>query len=201
MPSVIRLPGKGAIRHRVYGLYPERRPLEGPRREDPEREAGCGGHLCDLHRLCLRRDECGQFNQSGQPSNDRDHGRGTPLLHGGRDAAGLSRRLCVGEGEVTLAEFLRAVEKKEDLSRVLGLAYLDEKGGFVYTGDRPFIENLDTLPLPAYHLAKMDHPFVELPSEGKAGLVVNFSGVPLGLHVLLGIGLLLKRPGGEGARN
>jgi len=28
--------------------------------------------------------------------------------------------ICVGEGEVTLAEFLRAVEKKEDLSRVLG---------------------------------------------------------------------------------
>jgi len=35
--------------------------------------------------------------------------------------------ICVGEGEVTLAEFLRAVEKKGDLSKVPGLAYLDEK--------------------------------------------------------------------------
>jgi anaerobic magnesium-protoporphyrin IX monomethyl ester cyclase len=83
--------------------------------------------------------------------------------------------ICVGEGEVTLAEFLRAVEKKKDLSHVLGLAYLNEKGGFCYAGDRPFIEDLDTLPMPAYHLAQMEHPFVELPSEGRGGLVVNFS--------------------------
>jgi len=83
--------------------------------------------------------------------------------------------ICVGEGEVTLAEFLRAVEKKGDISKVLGLAYLDAKGEFCYTGDRPFIEDLDTLPMPAYHLAKMEHPFVELPSEGRRGLVVNFS--------------------------
>jgi len=83
--------------------------------------------------------------------------------------------ICVGEGEVTLTQFLRAIEKKDDLSKVLGLAYLDEKGNFIYTGDRPFIEDLDTLPLPAYHLANMEHPYVGLPSEGKRGLVVNFS--------------------------
>ena len=83
--------------------------------------------------------------------------------------------ICVGEGEVTLTEFLRAVEKKEDLSKVLGLAYLNEKGEFVYTGDRPLIDDLDTLPMPAYHLARMEHPYVNLPSEGPRGLVVNFS--------------------------
>ena len=83
--------------------------------------------------------------------------------------------ICVGEGEVTLTEFLRTVEKEEDLSKVLGLAYLNEKGEFIYTGDRPLIEDLDTLPMPAYHLAKMEHPYVNLPSEGPRGLVVNFS--------------------------
>jgi len=57
----------------------------------------------------------------------------------------------------------------------LGLAYLNKKGEFVYTGDRPFIEDLDTLPMPAYHLARMEHPYVSLPSEGRRGLVVNFS--------------------------
>jgi len=82
--------------------------------------------------------------------------------------------ICVGEGEVTLAEFLRALEKKDDLSEVLGLAYLNRDGEFVYTGDRPFIEDLDTLPMPAYHLAKMEHPYVTLPSEGLRGFVVNF---------------------------
>jgi len=45
--------------------------------------------------------------------------------------------ICVGEGEVTLTEFLRTVGKKDDLSKVLGLAYLNEKGEFVYTGERP----------------------------------------------------------------
>jgi len=83
--------------------------------------------------------------------------------------------ICVGEGEVTATEFLRAVEKKEDLSEVLGLAYLNENGDFIYTGDRSFIEDLDILPMPAYHLAEMEHPYVDLPSEGSRGFVVNFS--------------------------
>ena len=29
--------------------------------------------------------------------------------------------------------------------------------------------------MPAYHLARMEHPYVNLPSEGPRGLVVNFS--------------------------
>ena len=83
--------------------------------------------------------------------------------------------ICVGEGELTLTEFLRSVEKREDLSTVRGLAYLNEKKEFVYTGDRPLIEDLDSLPMPAYHLARMEHPYVNIPSEGPRGLVVNFS--------------------------
>jgi anaerobic magnesium-protoporphyrin IX monomethyl ester cyclase len=83
--------------------------------------------------------------------------------------------ICVGEGEVTLTEFLKAVETGGDLSEVLGLAYLNQDGEFVYTGNRPFIEDLDTLPMPAYHLAKMEHPYVNLPSEGSRGFVVNFA--------------------------
>jgi len=83
--------------------------------------------------------------------------------------------ICVGEGEITLHEFLTAVERKMDLSHVLGLAYLDDNDHFVYTGDRPLIEDLDSLPMPAYHLYNMEHPYVGLPSEGKRGFLVNFS--------------------------
>ncbi len=83
--------------------------------------------------------------------------------------------ICVGEGEVTLTDLLRALERKDDFSEVLGLAYLNGEGEFVYTGDRPFIDDLDTLPMPAYHLAKMEHPYVNLPSEGSRGFVVNFA--------------------------
>lgn len=83
--------------------------------------------------------------------------------------------ICVGEGEVTLQEFLGAVEKKKDISKVKGLAYLDKNGKFIYTGERPLIEDLDILPMPAYHLYDMEHPYVGLPSEGKRGFVVNFA--------------------------
>jgi anaerobic magnesium-protoporphyrin IX monomethyl ester cyclase len=83
--------------------------------------------------------------------------------------------ICVGEGEVTLYEFLSAVEEKSDLSQVKGLAYLDGEGRFVFTGHRPFIEDLDSLPMPAYHLYDMEHPYVGLPSEGKRGFLVNFA--------------------------
>ncbi len=89
--------------------------------------------------------------------------------------------ICVGEGEETLREFLEAAEKKQDMLQVRGLAYLDEEGGFVYTGDRPPIQDLDTLPMPAYHLCDMEHPYVGLPSEGTRGFLVNFArGCPHG---------------------
>ena len=83
--------------------------------------------------------------------------------------------VCVGEGEVTLHEFLTAVEKKHDINTVKGLAYLNEAGEFVSTGVRPLIDDLDSLPMPAYHLYDMEHPYVGLPSEGDRGFLVNFA--------------------------
>lgn len=84
--------------------------------------------------------------------------------------------ICVGEGELTAHEFLQAVERKEgDFSHILGLAYLDEKDTFVFTGHRSLIEDLDSLPMPAYHLYDMEHPYIRLPSEGNRSLVANFA--------------------------
>ena len=84
--------------------------------------------------------------------------------------------ICVGEGEITIHEFLEAVKRKEeDFSHILGLAYINHKGEFIYTGDRPLIEDLDTLPMPAYHLYNMEHPYIGLPSEGKRSFLVNFA--------------------------
>lgn len=83
--------------------------------------------------------------------------------------------ICVGEGEITCREFLLAVEQKNDVSQVAGLAYLNEKDRFVFTGPRPLIEDLDALPMPAYHLYNMEHPYVGLPSEGRRGFLVNFA--------------------------
>jgi radical SAM superfamily enzyme YgiQ (UPF0313 family) len=83
--------------------------------------------------------------------------------------------ICVGEGEITLHEFLTCIEKRQDVTTIKGLAFLDEKGAFVFTGNRPFIEDLDTLPMPAYHLYNMEHPYIGLPSESERGFLVNFA--------------------------
>lgn len=62
-----------------------------------------------------------------------------------------------GEGEYTLLELVRAVENKEDLKDVAGLAFHDESdGSLVLTPDRPVIPDLDELPFPAFHLFPME---------------------------------------------
>lgn len=84
--------------------------------------------------------------------------------------------ICMGEGEITTKEFLANIEDgNPDFSHILGLSYRGEDGKVVYTGKRPMIEDLDTLPIPAYHLVDMEHPYVGLPSEGDRAFLVNFA--------------------------
>ena len=59
--------------------------------------------------------------------------------------------IIVGEGEETLRELLPVIRDRAAWDSVRGIAFL--KGGRVhFTGVRPFIEDLDTLPVPARHL-------------------------------------------------
>lgn len=84
--------------------------------------------------------------------------------------------ICMGEGEITSREFLANLEDgNPDFSHIPGLAYRGENGSMVVTPKRPLIEDLDILPLPAYHLVDMEHPYVGLPSEGKRAYLVNFA--------------------------
>lgn len=57
---------------------------------------------------------------------------------------------CVirGEYEITAAEIGKGVP----LDQILGLTWRDETGQIRRNGDRPFIDNLDTIPFPARHL-------------------------------------------------
>ncbi|MEM2911820.1 MAG: radical SAM protein [Candidatus Bathyarchaeia archaeon] len=61
--------------------------------------------------------------------------------------------VIVGEGEKTILELVRAVEKGIPLSTVKGIVYKTYKkssgGKVVYTPPREFIEDLDSLPFPA----------------------------------------------------
>lgn len=55
------------------------------------------------------------------------------------------------EGENTIVEVLRCLADGRDLKSVKGISYR-ENGTCVSTPDRPFIQDLDALPLPARHL-------------------------------------------------
>ncbi len=61
-----------------------------------------------------------------------------------------------GEGEVTFSELVATLQKNDGtFHSVQGISFFSN-GQLVRTPPRPFIENLDSLPLPARHLIHMD---------------------------------------------
>ncbi len=59
-----------------------------------------------------------------------------------------------GEGEVTVAELLEKIHAPEKWQGVRGLVFRD-KGKIITTDQRPLIQDLDDLPMPARHLLPM----------------------------------------------
>lgn len=83
--------------------------------------------------------------------------------------------IVIGEGEITFLELVKEIEKgmkKEDMLRVKGIAFLCGDN-YIQTPPRSFIEDLDALPMPAYHLLLMDRD--KLFELGKYGLGCTFS--------------------------
>jgi len=64
--------------------------------------------------------------------------------------------VCIGEGEETIVELAETLEGKGDLTKVKGIAFRS-KERIVKNPPRPLIENLDSLPFPAWHLLPVDH--------------------------------------------
>ncbi|MCJ7786328.1 MAG: cobalamin-dependent protein [Desulfobacterales bacterium] len=61
-----------------------------------------------------------------------------------------------GEGEITFSELVGALQKEDrTIHPIQGISFLS-KGQRVRTPPRPFVEDLDRLPLPARHLIHMD---------------------------------------------
>ncbi len=58
-----------------------------------------------------------------------------------------------GEGELTLVELIKTLNKKEKIDKVKGISFRNKKN-IIHTPARPLIKNLDNLPYPAYHLLK-----------------------------------------------
>jgi len=73
--------------------------------------------------------------------------------------------IVIGEGEETFCELVGYLEtNEEDLSNIKGITF-KRKNKVIFTGQRPLIQNLDALPMPARHLTKKKMPFI-LASRG-----------------------------------
>ena len=59
------------------------------------------------------------------------------------------------EGENTILELMQNLEAGKNFSDVLGITYRKD-GKIVKNADRPYIEDLDSLPFPAHHLWPLD---------------------------------------------
>ncbi|MFC1804605.1 B12-binding domain-containing radical SAM protein [Candidatus Omnitrophota bacterium] len=65
--------------------------------------------------------------------------------------------VVLGEGEITMVDACRRLEKNNDLSGVKGVYYQDRVSGRIYKNQRrDFIDDLDLLPPPAWHLLPME---------------------------------------------
>ena len=60
------------------------------------------------------------------------------------------------EGELTFIDLLDKLQTQSSLNNVLGITYRSE-AKIVHNEDRPFIEDLDTLPFPAHHLFPLEN--------------------------------------------
>lgn len=82
--------------------------------------------------------------------------------------------ICViGEGEETFLEIC----KNSDYSQIKGIAYKKENK-IVFTEERPFIQNLDEIPFPAYDLLNMNNYSDHLITRQKAMSIMTGRGCP-----------------------
>ena len=74
------------------------------------------------------------------------------------------------EPEITIREFVKSLEGEGALEKVSGITFRNAAGEIVSNPSRPFFEDLDRLPLPAWHLLDLDR--YRLPLKGKRFLMV-----------------------------
>lgn len=93
-----------------------------------------------------------QINPEIQTALIGPHGTTSPVEMIGRSQA--VDAVVRGEPEMTTREWINAVAGGSDVSAVQGLT-LRRNGDILHTPERPYMEDLDVLPLPAYQLFPM----------------------------------------------
>jgi len=101
---------------------------------------------------------------------------GRPIVVGGPHVTVAARKVMedhpqidfviVAEGEISMPRLVHAIENnhREEFKTIPGLCWRDENGAIQLNPSEP-IRDLDTLPLPAYHLVDIEHLF-ELQRRG-----------------------------------
>ncbi|MBF0520605.1 MAG: cobalamin-dependent protein [Nitrospirae bacterium] len=79
----------------------------------------------------------------------------------------------VGEGEATVLELLNALYEGRPVADIKGIVYRDTNGKLLNTGRREYIQDLDTLPYPAFDLISDINLYKPPPSNYKTLPVVN----------------------------
>ncbi|MCP4760679.1 MAG: radical SAM protein [archaeon] len=65
--------------------------------------------------------------------------------------------VVLGEGEETIVDLIDAFENERSVFKIDGLSYRDKEGRIHTNPKTKFIQNLDTIPMPAYHLFDMEN--------------------------------------------
>ena len=80
--------------------------------------------------------------------------------------------IVIGEGENTIVELLEVVSNKRSLDNIKGIAFMDGDN-IKINEDRPLIENIDTIPFPAYHLFPIYfYRLIRMPNANKMDFVL-----------------------------
>jgi anaerobic magnesium-protoporphyrin IX monomethyl ester cyclase len=83
-----------------------------------------------------------------------------------------------GEGDLTFPELCKAIQGKRNFVDVKGISFM-HNGEIISTPPRPLVENLDTLPSPAFHLLDISkyHAKIFAPNQGY-GNIEDSRGCP-----------------------
>ncbi len=105
-----------------------------------------------------------------------------------------------GEGEITLSELLKELEKKKpDLKSVQGITWRTQDGKIVSNPPRTLIEDLDKLPFPAYDLLPMNR--YRANKKVITGSMITSRGCPFGCIFCSSSKLMGKRWRGRSPEN
>lgn len=80
--------------------------------------------------------------------------------------------VVMGEGENTIIDLIRHIEDKKPLSGVLGIAYREGERCIINPG-RPLIEDVDSIPMPAYEKFNIEHyRLLRMPNCSKTDFIM-----------------------------